>query len=118
MFQLVNFVIYWAVWILMFSMIFGSAGNQSGGFSSVAFVLVAALGVYMLAIIVPLLAVSVRRLHDTGRSGWWLLLSFVPFVGGLVVFVFTVLDSQPGENMYGPNPKGVVSSGVPVTLVQ
>lgn len=63
--------------------------------------------VYALAILVPSLALSVRRLHDTGRSGWCLLLSLIPFVGGIIVFVFMVLDSQPGTNKYGPNPKGL-----------
>ncbi|GAB6900386.1 hypothetical protein JCM9957A_34760 [Kineosporia succinea] len=55
--------------------------------------------------LVPNLAVGVRRLHDTGRSGWWWLISIVPF-GGLVLLVFMVLDSEPGSNQYGPNPKG------------
>lgn len=63
--------------------------------------------VYALAILVPSLALSIRRLHDTGRSGWCLLLSLIPFVGGIIVFVFMVLDSQPGTNKYGPNPKGL-----------
>jgi len=56
-------------------------------------------------VLVPSLAVSVRRLHDTGRSGFWLLLAFVPLIGGLVLLVFEALDSQPGDNQYGPNPK-------------
>lgn len=63
-------------------------------------------GLYMLAILLPALGVTVRRLHDTGRSGWWILVSFVPFIGGLILLVFTVLDSQPGDNQYGANPKG------------
>ncbi len=63
------------------------------------------LMVYAFAILVPSLALSVRRLHDTGRSGWCLLLGLIPFVGGIIVFVFSVLDSQPGTNKYGPNPK-------------
>lgn len=62
-------------------------------------------GIYALAVLVPSIAVSVRRLHDTGRSGWWLLISLVPLVGGIVLIVFLVLDSQAGENKYGPNPK-------------
>jgi len=62
--------------------------------------------VYYLAVLVPSLAVSVRRLHDTGKSGWWLLIAFVPF-GGIVLLVFTCLDSTPGPNQYGPNPKGI-----------
>ncbi|MEF2278572.1 DUF805 domain-containing protein [Deinococcus sp. YIM 134068] len=63
--------------------------------------------VYGLAVLLPSLAVGVRRLHDTGRPGWWLLIGLVPFVGGIVLLIFYVLDSQPGSNTWGPNPKGV-----------
>jgi len=59
---------------------------------------------YMLAVLIPGLAVTVRRLHDTSRSGWWFFIAFIPF-GGLVLLVFMVLDSTPGDNTYGPNPK-------------
>jgi len=62
-------------------------------------------GIYMLAVLVPAIAVGIRRLHDTDRSGWWLLLGLIP-LAGLVLLVFMVLDSTPGENQYGPNPKG------------
>ncbi|MDM7914552.1 MAG: DUF805 domain-containing protein [Candidatus Eisenbacteria bacterium] len=62
-------------------------------------------GIYSLAVLIPSLAVAVRRLHDTGRTGWWLLLALVPFLGGLVILVFTVQDSRPGSNQYGANPK-------------
>lgn len=58
-----------------------------------------------LALFVPTLAVSVRRLHDTGRSGWWVLVDLVPLVGWIVLLVFFVQDSQPGANAYGPSPK-------------
>jgi uncharacterized membrane protein YhaH (DUF805 family) len=58
-----------------------------------------------LALIVPGISVSVRRLHDTGRSGWWYLLCLVPLVGTIVLIVFDCQDSQPGANAYGPNPK-------------
>lgn len=60
---------------------------------------------YGLAVLIPSLAVSVRRLHDTNRSGWWLLISVVPFIGGIVLLIFMVQDSQPDDNRYGPNPK-------------
>ena len=63
------------------------------------------IGLYMCALFVPGLALSVRRLHDTGRSGWFLLLNLIPYVGGIIIFVFMVLDSTPGPNQYGPNPK-------------
>ncbi len=61
--------------------------------------------VYTLAILIPALAVSVRRLHDTGRSGWWLLLLLIPLIGTIVILIFMVQDSKPEENQYGPNPK-------------
>ena len=62
-------------------------------------------GLYTLAMILPLIALAVRRLHDTGRSGWWILIGLVPLVGPIVLIVFYVTDSQPGSNQYGPNPK-------------
>jgi len=61
--------------------------------------------VWILVTIVPALAVLVRRLHDTGKSGWWVLIGLVPFVGTIVLFVFSVLDSDTGENKYGLSPK-------------
>ncbi len=61
--------------------------------------------VYTLAILIPALAVSVRRLHDTGRSGWWLLLLLIPLIGTIVILIFMVQDSKPEENQYGPSPK-------------
>ena len=63
-------------------------------------------GLYSLAVLIPSIAVTVRRLHDTGRSGWWILIALVPFIGGIVLLVFMVFDSEPGVNEYGPNPKG------------
>ena len=55
---------------------------------------------------IPSLAVCVRRLHDTGRSCWWILLTFMPLVN-LVIIYFYICDSQPGANQYGENPKGI-----------
>ena len=61
--------------------------------------------VWILVTIVPALAVLVRRLHDSGKSGWWVLIGFVPLVGAIVLLVFTVLDSDRGENKHGASPK-------------
>jgi len=61
--------------------------------------------VLVLATIVPNLAVSVRRLHDTGRSGWFLLVGLLPFVGGIILILLMALDGEPNENRYGPDPK-------------
>lgn len=58
-----------------------------------------------LAVFIPTLAVLVRRLHDLGRTGWWVLLGFVPIIGGLILLIMLLFDSQPGPNQYGPNPK-------------
>mgnify|MGYP000229162830 CR=1 FL=1 len=52
----------------------------------------------------PTLAVIVRRLHDTGRRGWWVLLGFVPVVGGLILLILLLFESQAGANRYGPAP--------------
>lgn len=69
-------------------------------------------GLYSLAVLLPGLALSVRRLHDVGKRGWWLLLALIPLIGGIWLFVLTVTDSQPGANQYGPNLKeDVVLSG-------
>lgn len=61
--------------------------------------------IWIFATIVPALAVLVRRLHDTGKTGWWALMILLPVAGAIVLLVFTVLDSTPGENAYGPSPK-------------
>jgi len=61
--------------------------------------------VWILLTIVPAVAVLVRRLHDTGKSGWWALVGFLPLVGAVVLLVFTVTDSSPGENKFGLSPK-------------
>ena len=60
---------------------------------------------WSLAVFIPSLAVSVRRLHDIGRSGWWLLLSLIPLVGSIILIIWCCFDSQPGANQYGSNPK-------------
>ena len=66
-----------------------------------------------LATLLPSLSVAVRRLHDTGRSGWWLLIGLVPLVGGIVLLVFCVQDSSPQPNAYGPSPKQAGYAGGP-----
>lgn len=62
-------------------------------------------GVFALAMLLPSLAVGVRRLHDIGRSGWWLLIAFVPLIGGIVLLLFAVKVGTPGDNEYGAAPE-------------
>ncbi len=61
--------------------------------------------IFALALLIPSLSVSVRRLHDTDRSGWWLLIGFIPLIGAIVLIVFFVQDSGAGTNRFGSNPK-------------
>ena len=94
MFFLVNTLI--SVLLNIIDSIAGLAVFQNVGLLSV---------IYSLAMIIPSFSVGARRLHDTGRSGWWLLLCLIPIIGWIVLFVFFVQDSQSETNTYGPNPK-------------
>ncbi|MFY8275060.1 DUF805 domain-containing protein [Pseudoalteromonas sp. SSDWG2] len=86
-------------------------------FAIVAGVLDAVLGfetmlltnVYSLALLIPSFAIGARRLHDTGRSGWWQLLYLLPIIGAIVLIIFFVQDSQAGDNDFGANPKEAAS---------
>ena len=64
-------------------------------------------GLYVLAMLIPGLAVAVRRLHDVGKSGWMILISLIPLIGAIWLLVLMVTDSNHGENQYGQNPKEV-----------
>ena len=98
MFALFNIIIILALGLVEGLLGIGDLGGSGYGPLSL---------IYSLGIILPSVGVAIRRLHDTGRSGWWLLITLIPILGGLVVLVFMILDSQPGSNQYGPNPKGV-----------
>ncbi|WP_405652374.1 DUF805 domain-containing protein [Streptomyces sp. RK9] len=64
---------------------------------------------YSVAVLLPGIAVSVRRLHDTDRQGWWLLLALIPLIGLIILIVMLAKDSTP-PNQYGPNPKEVAAA--------
>ena len=97
MFYVVNVAIALVLELPMFA----SAASGSGGTSGWS----ALYYVYMLAVFIPMIAVTVRRLHDTNRSGGWYFIAFVPLVGFIVLIVFLATDGQHGENRYGPDPK-------------
>jgi uncharacterized membrane protein YhaH (DUF805 family) len=96
-FVLVNGFILSLVYVIYYFMLF--SGSLKWGL--VTFI----IGIFGLLIIIPSWAVLVRRLHDTGRSGWWIFINFVPLVGSLILLIILLSDSQNGPNQYGPNPK-------------
>lgn len=65
--------------------------------------------IYLLAILLPSIAATVRRLHDVDRSGWWYLIQLIPVIGFLVILYFVVQDGTPEDNRYGPNPKAATT---------
>ena len=96
---------YW--WFFLFNIIVSIVATVIDAALGTAFVAL----LVALALIVPSIAVGVRRLHDTGRSGWWMLIGLVPLVGGIVLLVFFASDSTPETNDYGPSPKGGALEG-------
>ena len=98
------FVLFSSVITVVLSIIDGATGTLDSttglGFLS---------GIFALAILIPTIAVSVRRLHDIDRTGWWFLISFIPLIGTIVLLVFAVQDSTPGGNRFGPNSKTAVA---------
>jgi len=79
----------------------GGANHPGHGAGLVLF---AALGIFWLASLVPYIAVHVRRFHDQDMSGWFYLLGFIPYVGGIVLLVFMVRSGTPGPNRFGDDP--------------
>ena len=93
---------YWlfVLFVFLVSIVLSFLGGAIGGPGLTRIL----TGLFTLVIFLPSLALIWRRLHDTGRSGLWFLLTFIP-IGQIVLLIFFCLDGQPGENEYGPNPK-------------
>ncbi|HEU4948405.1 MAG TPA: DUF805 domain-containing protein [Kribbella sp.] len=68
-------------------------------------------GIYGLAVLLPSIAVAIRRLHDTNRSGWWILIGLIPVVGWIIVIVWYATEGNAGDNRYGPDPKASERGG-------
>jgi len=118
MFQLVIMLISFVATAFMVTVLtmagMAAAGSATGEPSAVAravaipsLICTVLWSVFALLIFLPALALAVRRLHDIGMSGWFFLVNFIPCVGGLIFLFFMIQDSQPGNNQYGPNPKGI-----------
>ncbi|WP_346344669.1 DUF805 domain-containing protein [Sphingomonas sp. dw_22] len=97
------------VWGIVFAILGGFSGfSEYGGsslFSGIAGLWAVVGGLAYLAILIPGIAVQVRRFHDRDMSGWFVLLNFIPYVGGLIVIVFMLLEGTRGPNRFGPDPK-------------
>lgn len=96
---------YW--WFVLFTLLVSIVGSMLDALLGTDFDSRGGVinGLLSLALLLPSLAVGARRLHDTSRSGWWLLIGLVPILGAVVLVVFFVLDSH-ADNQYGPRPKG------------
>lgn len=97
---------YWMFYLFHVIIIFALAFLMGlSAESDVSFVFLILLIIYALGTFLPSLAVTVRRLHDTNKSGWFYLISFIPYIGGLILLIFMVIDGDTGTNNYGPDPK-------------
>ncbi len=107
MFTLLQLIVYGAAAIVggIFALIYNATagGSDAGGVFAVIFVVL--FVIVALGLIIPNIAVTVRRFHDQDKSGWFILLNFIPYVGGFVVLVFMCLEGTRGANRYGDDPK-------------
>ena len=94
------FVLFHVLVYVLLSIIAGILGKIGAGL----------LSLYTVAVFLPGLAATIRRLHDTNRSGWWILISLVPFVGGIVLLVFLTQESHAVENQYGSRPQAALAT--------
>lgn len=90
---------WWVLFVMLVNLLTGFIDNELIGGQAAIFSLVA-----LLVLLLPGLAVTVRRLHDIGRTGWWLLILLVPFIGPVVMLVFALIPGEAGANRFGPNP--------------
>lgn len=100
MYTLFNFLAI----LIFYALFFAAAYSQQ---QTLMYIISGILWLYCIGLFLPSLGVAIRRLHDIGKSGWWLLFSLIPAVGGIILLVFSCTDSVPGNNEYGPNPKGI-----------
>jgi uncharacterized membrane protein YhaH (DUF805 family) len=98
MFYLFNMLIFILFYLLI-------ALAFAFGDETLLMLVIALFVIYLLAAFIPYLAVTVRRLHDTGKSGWTILISLIPLIGGFLLLIFLLTDSYPMSNQWGPNPK-------------
>jgi uncharacterized membrane protein YhaH (DUF805 family) len=99
---------YFVLFNIIVGIVLGVIDRLLGTYSSASNVGLLS-GIYSLAVLMPSLAVTVRRFHDLDYTGWWILIGLVPFIGVIVLLVFAVFEGTPGTNRFGPDPKGATA---------
>lgn len=102
---LMDFIIY-SIFGIIYIVMFGVAfGLESEGFGIAGIIIVVLMLIYALATMIPRIALHIRRLHDTGKSGWFYMLALIPDVGTIIILVLCALETQAGENKYGKDSR-------------
>jgi uncharacterized membrane protein YhaH (DUF805 family) len=114
MFALFQFIVAMVLLVIMFAGGMGSVNEVTGQAEpgTLFYIGLGLLVIFGLGSFIPSLAVSVRRFHDQDKSGWFLLLQLIPYIGGIVVLVFMCLAGTPGPNRFGPDPKDPTGADV------
>ena len=99
------FALWNAIIVLVIGALFGFLGRNGSGIE--VGIMMQAVSIYNLLVLIPSVAVAVRRVHDMGKSGFWVFLGFVPVIGWIWLLIYLVTDSTKGDNEYGPNPKTI-----------
>jgi uncharacterized membrane protein YhaH (DUF805 family) len=97
---------YFVLFNFIAGIVLGIADSLLGTFSSGARIGLLG-GIYSLAVLCPSIGVGIRRLHDIGRSGWWLLIGLIPLVGWIILIIWAATESDTGANQYGPGPSAI-----------
>lgn len=105
MFVLFNIIFF--IVAMLLDRLFGTTIKMETGYGAQTLPYGYIYMLYGLAMFIPSLAVGVRRLHDVGKSGWMLLISLIPLIGAIWLLILFLTEGTPGDNAYGPNPKGV-----------
>ena len=105
------FFLFFCVFVFMFAVL-----DDTLGLKGVRGVGILGL-IFYLAVFIPSVAIAVRRLHDTDKSGWWMFFLAIPGLGSIIILIFMLLNSTPGANKYGPNPYEVSNPDIPTPLI-
>jgi len=112
MFFLFCVIVYAAASVFLVAGIAQGAGNPGSPFPVLSAIGIGLMGLFALASFIPTIAVQVRRFHDQDKSGWMVLLAFIPYLGGLILLIFMCLEGTRGPNRFGPDPRDPYNANV------